>query len=72
VIDPLKDELIPIAQGQREDELAFIGNRRLFGDLIDDPRFTEPYAATLNSLHARGAARTLRTLVQADTTSETP
>jgi mannitol 2-dehydrogenase len=72
VVDPLKDELIPIAQAQREDELAFIGNRRLFGDLIDDPRFTEPYAATLNSLHARGAARTLRTLVHADTTSETP
>ncbi|MFM8515431.1 MAG: mannitol dehydrogenase family protein [Actinomycetota bacterium] len=67
VVDPLKDELVPIAQRQRVDELAFIANRRLFGDLVDDPRFTEPYAAALNSLHARGAERTLHTLIHSGT-----
>lgn len=71
VVDPLKDELMPIAQRQREDDLAFLGNRRLFGDLVDDPRFTGPYVTALHSLHARGAARTLNSLT-AETETETP
>lgn len=62
VVDPLKDELIPIAQGQYDDELAFIGNRRLFGDLVDEPRFTHAYVDTLRSLHERGARVTLTDL----------
>lgn len=70
VVDPLKDELMPIAQRQREDELAFIANRRLFGDLVDDPRFTRPYAQALHSLHARGAARTLHNLATAGIETE--
>lgn len=63
VIDPIKDELTPLAQSQRSNELAFIANRKLFGSLADDPRFTTPYAQTLRSLHARGAGATLHDLV---------
>lgn len=71
VVDPLKDTLMPLAARQREDDLAFISNRRLFADLVDDPVFTEPYVQTLRSLHARGAARTLHTVVHSvDQTSE--
>lgn len=62
VVDPLKGELIPIAQRQREEPLAFIANRELFGDLVDDPRFAEPYVQALQMLHRQGAAATLRAL----------
>ena len=76
VVDPLKDELIPIARSQREDELAFIANRRLFGDLVDDPRFTHAYVDTLRSLHESGARSTLKDLAEsrigATTNTESP
>jgi len=64
VVDPLKDELVPIAQRQHENPLAFIENRELFGDLIDDPRFVEPYSGTLERLHRNGARETLRWLLE--------
>lgn len=44
------------------DELGFLTNRRLFGDLIDEPRFTEPYRETLDSLQSVGAQQTLANL----------
>jgi mannitol 2-dehydrogenase len=44
--------------------LAFIENRELFGDLVDDPRFVEPYALTLERLHRDGARETLRLLLE--------
>jgi hypothetical protein len=47
---------------QREDPLAFLANRQLFGDLVDDERFTGPYLATLDSLYRRGAQATLKEL----------
>ncbi len=62
VVDRLRDELVPLARAQREDPIAFLRNRTLFGDLVDDPRFTEPYLATLASLHERGALATVRSL----------
>ena len=64
VVDPLKDELIPIATRQRENPRAFIENRELFGDLVDDPRFVEPYSRTLEQLHRDGARETLRWLLE--------
>ena len=64
VVDPLKDELIPIATRQRENPRAFIENRELFGDLVDDPRFVEPYSRTLERLHRDGARQTLRWLLE--------
>lgn len=66
VVDPLKEELTPIAQRQREEPLAFIENRTLFGDLVDDEHFREPYRQTLDSLHQRGARATLEQLLAKD------
>jgi mannitol-1-phosphate/altronate dehydrogenase len=43
--------------------LAFIANREVFGDLIDNDRFVAVYRSVLNSLHTKGARTTLETLV---------
>jgi mannitol 2-dehydrogenase len=48
--------------GQREDPLAFIADREVFGDLADDQRFVAAYAPALASLHRRGARATLESL----------
>jgi len=63
VVDPLRDQLVGIAQTQRAHPLAFVENRSLFGDLVDDSRFTTPYAETLAELHSAGARATLQKLV---------
>jgi mannitol 2-dehydrogenase len=64
VMDRRRDRLMANAQRQREDPLAFIADREVFGDLIDDERFTAPYLAALNSLHEHGARATLEALVE--------
>ena len=64
VVDPLKDELMAIAVKQKENPKAFIQNQKLFGDLASDARFTEPYLATLDSLHKVGAQKTLAELLK--------
>lgn len=64
VVDPLKDQLIPIAKSQRENPLAFVQNKQLFGSLAEDERFTKPYLAALNSLHKNGAHATVSALAQ--------
>ena len=48
--------------GPDADELGFLTNRELFGDLIEDPRFTDPYKETLRSLHTFGAKSTVKQL----------
>jgi mannitol 2-dehydrogenase len=63
VVDRLSDTLTAIARRQREDPLAFIANRELFGDLVDEERFVPPYRAALRSLHERGARATLEALI---------
>jgi len=50
------------ARRQREDPLAFIADREVFGDLADDQRFVAAYASALASLHLRGARATLESL----------
>ena len=62
VVDQLADTLIPIAQSQRENLLAFIENTAVFGDLATEPRFVEAYRWALNSLHRDGARATLELL----------
>jgi mannitol 2-dehydrogenase len=62
VVDRLKDTLMANARRQREDPLAFIADREIFGDLIDDERFTTRYRESLASLHAHGARATLEKL----------
>jgi mannitol 2-dehydrogenase len=64
VVDRLADSLTAIARRQREDELAFISNRELFGDLVDEPRFADAYREALSSLHERGARATLESIVK--------
>jgi len=63
VVDRLRDTLTPLARRQREDPDAFISNREVFGDLIDDERFVAAYRSALRSLHERGARATLESLV---------
>jgi mannitol 2-dehydrogenase len=67
VVDRLADTLQGIAAQQREDQLAFVKNRELFGDLASEPAFTEPYLNALDSLHTRGARATLEALATRST-----
>jgi mannitol 2-dehydrogenase len=62
VVDRLRDTLVATAQRQQEDPLAFIANRDLFGDLIDNERFVSAYSSVLASLHTKGARATLEEL----------
>ncbi|MES2092335.1 MAG: mannitol dehydrogenase family protein [Actinomycetota bacterium] len=77
VVDALRDELVAIALTQRDDPLAFIRNRSLFGDLADDERFGAAYLAALSSLHSQGALKTVESLMsrtpeEAPTDTESP
>jgi mannitol 2-dehydrogenase len=65
VVDRLRDQLTATAQRQAEDPLAFIANRELFGDLIDNERFVSTYRSALASLHTKGARATLEDLASA-------
>lgn len=62
VVDPLKEELIPIARSQRSNPLAFIQNTSLFGDLSQNEVFKAAYLAALNSLFENGAHKTVQAL----------
>ncbi|MCZ9308331.1 mannitol dehydrogenase family protein [Corynebacterium uberis] len=63
IVDALADRLHAAAQHNREDILAFVRDREIFGDLVDEPAFTQPYEATLRSLHEVGSIATLNTLL---------
>jgi fructuronate reductase len=65
VADPLASRFASIADAHRGDAAAharaLLGVTAVFGDdLPQDPRFTRPVTAWLESLHAHGAARTVR------------
>lgn len=62
IVDPLKQKLIPIAQSQRTNPLAFIQNESLFGNLSSNPNFTRPYLEALTSLFEQGAHKTVQAL----------
>ncbi len=59
VVDRLRDQVMAAAAAQDTDPLAFIRDRDLFGDLVDDDRFTTAYESALDSLHTMGARATL-------------
>ena len=63
IVDRLRDTLVANARRQRDEPDAFIANRELFGDLVDDHRFVAAYRGTLRSLHDRGSRATLEALV---------
>nr|WP_296776365.1 mannitol dehydrogenase family protein [Rhodococcus sp. (in: high G+C Gram-positive bacteria)] len=62
IVDQLKDTLVPIAQKQKDDPTAFIANRSVFGDLVDNERFVAEYTKQLASLHEKGARATVEAL----------
>jgi mannitol 2-dehydrogenase len=63
VVDRLRDTLMRLARRQYEDPDAFIANREVFGDLVDQKPFVSAYRSALTSLHRRGARATLEWLV---------
>jgi len=63
VVDRLRDTLTRLARQQYEDPDAFIANRDVFGDLVDQKLFVSAYRSALTSLHQRGARATLESLV---------
>jgi mannitol 2-dehydrogenase len=64
IVDRRADQLTEIARRQREEPDAFIANRDLFGDLVDDERFADAYRSALRSLHEHGARATLAALAE--------
>jgi mannitol 2-dehydrogenase len=63
VVDRVADRLRAAARAYPEDDLAFLRDRDLFGDLAGDERFTTAYREALESLHQHGARTTLRRLM---------
>jgi mannitol 2-dehydrogenase len=63
VEDRLAERMTANARRRGEDPLSFLRDREVFGDLVDEPRFTEPYAVALASLHELGARATLARLL---------
>jgi len=63
VVDRFRDSLMQLARSQRSNPDAFIANRWLFGDLVDNDQFVAAYRSALASLHQRGARATLQSLV---------
>jgi mannitol 2-dehydrogenase len=59
VVDRLRDALQERARQQRENPTAFIADREVFGDLVDNERFVSTYTSILASLHHKGARATL-------------
>lgn len=66
LVDRLAEPLTAAARRQRDDPTAFIANRDVFGDLVEDARFVTAYTAALHSLHTRGALATVRELQEND------
>jgi mannitol 2-dehydrogenase len=65
IVDRLADSRHAAALAQATDPLAFLRDETLFGRLVDEPAFTEPYLRALDALHARGTRAALAELVGA-------
>lgn len=63
IVDRIAAKVHAAALAQAEDDLAFIRDRDLFGDIVDDARFVAAYRWALGSLHERGAVATIRALL---------
>ncbi|MCW2526230.1 MAG: Mannitol 2-dehydrogenase [Pseudonocardiales bacterium] len=59
VVDRLSGQLMAAAGRQRTEPTAFLAQRDVFGDLVDDDRFVRAYTSALSSLHSDGAQRTV-------------
>jgi mannitol 2-dehydrogenase len=60
IADARADALV--ARARSEDPLAFVADRELFGDLVDDARFVDAYRSAAESLRTRGTRATLAAL----------
>jgi mannitol 2-dehydrogenase len=60
--DPAAETLRARAAAQDDNPFAFVENRDIFGDLVDDPRFVASFEAASASLAERGARATIATL----------
>lgn len=56
VVDRLRERVLTAAAQNRTDPLAFLRQRQLFLDLVDQPEFVEAYLEPLETLHDEGAA----------------
>lgn len=63
IVDRMAQRLNETAQKNREDILAFLRDREVFGDLVDNETFTKEYVRILRSLHEVGAEKTLDMLL---------
>ncbi|WP_342023406.1 mannitol dehydrogenase family protein [Arthrobacter citreus] len=63
VVDRLREPLMAAAAHNREEPLAFVSNRELFGDLASNDRFVRAYTGALDTLHDDGARATVQSLV---------
>lgn len=64
---PVVDELAPLARAQEEgDDLAFIGNAEIFGDLAADERFAATYLEELRLLREQGARARMTALLASE------
>jgi mannitol 2-dehydrogenase len=57
------EERIAAARRYPDEPLAFLEDRSLFGDLVDDARFTDAYRRHLDRLHTDGARAALRAVL---------
>jgi len=64
VVDRRREARMAAAARQHEEPTAFLADRVLFGDAVDEPRFVQPYTWALRSLHEHGARATLQALEQ--------
>ncbi|MGY1753584.1 mannitol dehydrogenase family protein [Blastococcus sp. SYSU D01042] len=65
VVDPLRERLMSAARRQAEDPLAFVSDREVFGDLVDDERFAVTYRDTLDLIRTRGVRAALEQVLRA-------
>ncbi len=63
VVDRLREPLMAAAARSRSEPLAFVDQRAVFGELVDDSRFVEAYRVTLAGLRQHGARASLQDLM---------
>lgn len=63
VVDRQRTSLMSLASRQRHEPRAFLANREIFGDLIENERFVGDYLWALRSLHKDGARATMSAVV---------
>src|ERR1035437_8036926 len=68
VVDRMRDQLMARARRQRLEPTAFVADRGVFADLVDDERFASGHVATLASLHQKGAQRPVEGIARATRT----